>query len=144
MGTTVGADEFRDLEDRITALQGLEETWAACTDELADAPLPCRTGYETEHCRDGLRVCGADNGKAPMLELEIEQGEYLKNTFLETIEFHLPTTSHGALLFNYINGTAPTDPPGYTIQLKNSTGQPLVSKLSGLPVQPFPFACEPR
>ena len=30
------------------------------------------------------------------------------------------------------------------IQLKNSTGQTLVSKLSGLPVQPFPFACEPR
>jgi len=68
------ADRTRQSALDAITNRGLDRAyWAACSDALKDAPLPCRTGDAPERCISGARHCGTteENTEAPWMELDL-------------------------------------------------------------------------
>ena len=96
--------QFANMDNltRDTALSSLwtrpAPQWAACSEETANAPLPCRTGDLPERCVSGANHCGSteDNTNAPWLELDL------------TNDFVAPDTRQ--FYFFGLDVTLPSDP----------------------------------
>lgn len=76
--------------------------WAACSAQLSDAPLPCRTGDTPARCLDGGRRCGdvEGNTERPWLELDLTDDRIATGDhYFFGLEFSLPANPEFASLF---------------------------------------------
>ena len=76
--------------------------WAACSAQLSDAPLPCRTGDTPARCLDGGRRCGdvESNTERPWLELDLTDDRIATGDhYFFGLEFSLPANPEFASLF---------------------------------------------
>ena len=83
--------------------------WAACSEHLAGAPLPCRTADLPQHCLDGGdRHCSgsntADNMRAPWIELDMRDlydviDAPLRDYYFFGMDLTLPSDPELARLF---------------------------------------------
>jgi len=75
---------------------------AACTTQLRDAPLPCRTSLLPERCLDGNKACSTaeHNGLEPFIELDFHATDQT-NFYPHVLVFKLPPQEeYGRLLFH--------------------------------------------
>lgn len=112
------------------------EYWAACSDSLKDAPLPCRTGDFPARCVSGARHCGTaeENTHEPWLEMDLRGDRPTdRDYYLFGIEFTLPPESeYGALFFDSAQGISldrgDTTNRYYTITVLDQYHNPLTTQ----------------
>ena len=77
--------------------------WAACSEALVNAALPCRTADLPQRCLNGAEHCGTtwDNQRAPWIELDLREGKPTdRDYYFFALEVSLPTDPElGALFF---------------------------------------------
>ena len=102
LGVTVDATQRAELDAAVASLGTTPSKWAACTESLVGAPLPCRTAGNPLRCLDGTRHCGTaeENTYEPYLELDFHeyQPDYNGRMYLFLVSFKLPPEEERARL----------------------------------------------
>ena len=103
MGLTNVAGDVRQRAYESMTNGGREYTqWAACSQALREAPLPCRTGDDPTRCVAGARHCGTvdENTEAPWMELDLHDALPIdRDYYFFGLEIQLPNDPSLAVLF---------------------------------------------
>tara|TARA_Y100000389_G_C17469136_1_gene528661 strand:+ start:4191 stop:8210 length:4020 start_codon:yes stop_codon:yes gene_type:complete len=103
MGLTNVANIVRQRAHESMSNGGREYTqWAACSQALREAPLPCRTGDDPTRCVAGARHCGTvdENTEAPWMELDLRDALPIdRDYYFFGLEIQLPNDPSLAVLF---------------------------------------------
>ena len=92
---------------------------AACTTQLRDAPLPCRTSVLPERCLDGSKACSTaeHNGEGVFMELDFHATAQ-DGTYPHVLVFKIPPVEeYGRLLFHALGDDTQQENRGWVVEL---------------------------